>query len=65
MYAVHVAILSQLTCVLFYSYSRTYDVNVCYTICDGSEDRLTDCNLETASYCSCDSGKIVGITCSK
>ena len=50
--------------MLFYSYSSSDDVNVCYTYCDGSEDRLTDCYLVIDSYCYCDEG-VVGITCSK
>ena len=50
-------------CVLFYSYYNSDDINVCYTVCDGDEDRLTDCYIET--FCNECSYGVVGITCSK
>ena len=50
------------TSLLCYAFSYYSSIKVCYTYCNGHEDKLTDCHIDTGNCSSC---YAVGISCSK
>ena len=52
---------------MVYSFGRTnLRIEVCDTDCDGNEDKLIECSLDTyCAYSSCNHNDDIGIECSK